>query len=125
MILTPDSSTNDFLNSTGSQPIGEGILDTAGDVVGDIAGGIIEAPRQIIGGVMDATKELAQFMESVVPLGTVGGGEVTEDSFITTDEARSTGGAMIRDVAQFVTGFMATKKIKGVAQLGTAANAMV
>jgi hypothetical protein len=131
----PDSSTNDFLNSTGSQPIGEGILDTAGDVVGDIAGGIIEAPRQIIGGVMDATKELAQFMESVVPLGTVGGGEVTEDSFITTDEARTTTGALTRGVSQFVAGFLpalkgikalgVTSKVAQVAGAGAVADALV
>lgn len=80
----------------------------------DIAGGIIEAPRQIIGGVLDATKELAQAMESIIPLGTVGGDELTEESFITADEPRTTTGGLVRGVSQFLTGFIpATKAIKG------------
>ena len=85
-------------------------------VAADIGEGIIEAPRQIIGGVMDATKELAQTMESIIPLGTVGGDEVTEESFLTTDEARSTTGGLVRGVSQFVTGFLPA--VKGVKALG-------
>jgi len=81
----------------------------AGSVTGDIA-------LQVIGGVMDATKELAQTMESIIPLGTVGGDEVTEESFITTDEARTTTGGLIRGVSQFVAGFLPA--VRGVKALG-------
>jgi len=84
-----------------------------GAVAADIAGGVIEAPRQIVGGVLNATKELAQFMESAIPLGTLGGKDVTEESFITADEPRTGTGALIRGISQFVTGFIpATKAIK-------------
>jgi len=133
-----DDFTGEYLNSRGqaataldellaSQPPQDEPVVTAekaGSIAGDVALGIVEAPRQVIGGVMDATKELAQFMESVVPLGTVGGDEVTEESFITTDEPRTTTGGLIRGVSQFVTGFLpATKAIKAAGVTGKLATA--
>lgn len=96
-----------------------------GDIASDIAGGVIEAPRQIVGGVLDATKELAQVMESIIPLGTVGGDEVTEESFVTADEPRTTTGGLVRGVSQFVTGFLpATKAIKGIGVTSKAAQVL-
>ena len=94
-----------------------GALETFTGVTSDIAEGlIIEAPRQIVGGVLDATKELAQFMESIIPLGTLGGGEVTEESFIQVAPARTVTGGLVRGVSQFLTGFLPA--LKGLKVLG-------
>ena len=72
--------------------------------------GIIEAPRQVLGGVMDAVNEAALALESAVPLGTLGGDDFTRETAATTDEARSTTGGLIRGVSQFVTGFIPALK---------------
>ena len=91
------------------------VLDVTGDIVADVAGGIIEAPRQIVGGILEASKEAAQALEGLFPLGTVGGGEVGEDSFLSADEARTTTGGLVRGVSQFLTGFLpAVKGMKAV-----------
>jgi len=105
-------------------PESKGFLESVVDVGADIAGGIIESPRQVAGGVLEATKQLAKTMESLIPLGTLNGGEVTEDSFIEADKPRTTTGGLIRGVSQFLTGFIpATKAIKALgatSAIGTA-----
>jgi len=101
-----------------------GIMDKVGSFVGDVAGGIVEAPRQVVGGVLDATKEIAQALESIVPLGTVGGEEITEESFITAEEPRTGTGGLVRGVSQFLTGFIpAVKGLKAVGVGGKIAQA--
>lgn len=81
---------------------------------GDIGAGILETPKQIVGGVLDATKELAQTMESVLPLGTLDkpfdSEAVTEESFIQVDEAETVTGGLVRGVSQFLTGFIPAMK---------------
>lgn len=104
-----DTTTNDFLNATGSDPITDAI-DTVSSIAGDVGMGAIEAPRQILGGFMDAVNEAALALESAVPLGTLGGDEFTRETAATTDEARSTTGGLIRGVSQFVTGFIPALK---------------
>ncbi|MCP4486004.1 MAG: hypothetical protein GY820_01545, partial [Gammaproteobacteria bacterium] len=89
---------------------------TVGSVVSDVAGGVIEMPRQVLGGFLDATKELAQVMEEIIPLGTLYGGEVTEDSFLTTDDPRTVTGGLTRGIAQFLTGFIPA--VKGMKTVG-------
>jgi len=115
------------------------VIDFAGDVIGDVAGGIVEIPKQAAGGVLDATKELAQFLESAIPLGTLGGDDLTEDSFIELGEPRTVTGGLVRGVSQFLSGFLpamkgakaaglATKGAKGVATAmgaGAVADAIV
>lgn len=104
----------------------EPIIEKVSGAAKDVALGVVEAPRQIAGGVLDATKELSQFMESVIPLGTVGGEDITEESFITADEPRTTTGGLIRGVSQFLTGFIpATKAIKAIGVGGKVAQAAV
>jgi len=103
-----------------------GAFDVFTGVSADLAGGIIEAPRQIVGGVLDATKELAQFMETVIPLGRIGGGELTEDSFFTADEPRTKTGGFVRGVSQFLTGFLpAIKGLKAVGVSGKLTQAFI
>lgn len=98
-----------------------GIMDKMGAFVADVGEGVIEAPRQVVGGVLDATKEMAQALESIIPLGTVGGEEVTEESFITAEEPRSGTGGLIRGVSQFLTGFLpAMRGLKAVGAAGKA-----
>jgi len=108
-----DTSTADFLNATGALPIIDG--EAAASAAKDVALGVIESPRQIVGGFLDATKELSQALESVVPLGTLGGDDVTEDSFITADEPRTTTGGVVRGVSQFLTGFIPVMRGMGAA----------
>jgi hypothetical protein len=98
------------------------VFPAMGEIAADIGGGIIEAPRQIVGGVLDATKELAQTLESIIPLGTLEGGEVTEESFLTTEEARTTTGGLVRGVSQFLTGFVPA--MKGAKAIGVGGNVM-
>lgn len=87
----------------------------AGAVAADIGEGIIEAPGQIAGGFLDATKELAQTMESILPLGTTSGEDVSEDSFLKVEKGNSATGGLIRGVSQFLTGFLPASKLLGVA----------
>ena len=110
------SQPKDETDQDGSGMTASDAFGVAKDVAKDVGEGIIEAPRQFIGGAMDATKEMAQLMEAMVPLGTLEGGDVTEESFITTDEARSTTGGLIRGVGQFVSAFIPV--LKGVKVLG-------
>jgi hypothetical protein len=96
----------------------------------DIALGAIEAPRQIAGGFLDATKELAQSLEGALEsagiptilqtsdeegnfdLGLMTkkefeerGGD-PESVYITADEPRTATGGIVRSVSQFLTGFV-------------------
>jgi hypothetical protein len=73
------------------------VAETVGAVAGDIFGGVIEAPRQALAGFLDATAEMAEIMESIIPLG---GETVTIDA-----EPRTTTGGVVRGISQFLTGF--------------------
>tara|TARA_B100001059_G_scaffold236058_1_gene284459 strand:- start:76 stop:3318 length:3243 start_codon:yes stop_codon:yes gene_type:complete len=96
-------------------------LDTAKDVgegavavASDIAGGIIEAPRQAVAGFLDATAEAAEVLESAFgQLPTAG-----EDYEPLKIEAqpRTVTGQGVRSVSQFLTGFIPA--LKGTKALG-------
>jgi len=102
----------------------EGFLEKAGDIAADIGGGIIEAPRQIAGGVIDAINELALIAESVLPLGTLEGEELTRETILKPDEPRTTTGGLVRGVTQFLTGFLpAVKAVKALGVGGKVAQA--
>ena len=73
------------------------VAETVGAVAGDIFGGVIEAPRQALAGFLDATAEMAEIMESIIPLG---GETVTIDA-----EPRTATGGVVRGISQFLTGF--------------------
>jgi hypothetical protein len=91
----------------------------SGGFFADVAEGIIEAPGQALGGFLDATKELSQIMETIVPLGTTSGEEVTEESFLAVEKGDSVTGGLVRGVAQFLTGFIpAMKGLKGLGAAG-------
>ena len=115
-----DDLTGSYLSSRGeaSTPFDELMASTPiedegvdfGAVAKDIGGGLIEAPRQIAGGVMDAINEAALALESIAPLGNVTGGEFTRETAPSTDEARTTTGGVIRGISQFVTGFIPALK---------------
>lgn len=118
---------------------------TVGGVAADIGAGVVEAPRQIFGGVRDAAQEtlnaadsLGQSIESFLGIENIptilqftdeegnfdldlltrseaakkGG---LKDILPTISDPRSTTGALVRGVAQFLTGFIgAGKALKGV-----------
>ena len=84
------------MERTTMQKVGD-VAETVGAVAGDIFGGVIEAPRQALAGFLDATAEMAEIMESIIPLG---GETVTIDA-----EPRTTTGGVVRGISQFLTGF--------------------
>lgn len=90
--------------------------------IGDIAGGLIEAPRQAVAGFLDATAEAARMMESIIPLGTISGAE-PEYLEIEADP-RTVTGAGVRAISQFLTGFIpALRGVKALGVTGVAAPA--
>jgi hypothetical protein len=112
----------------------KGIAEAVGGIAGDIGSGIIETPRQIIGGARDAAQETIELAgslgdwldENVLDLGQLSdigiGEEGTEPELPTVDEPRSTTGGLVRGMAQFLSGFaMGNKALKGVKAVGTGA----
>lgn len=90
------------------------IVDTAVDVGADVVGGLVEAPRQALGGFLDATGEAAEILESVFgQLPTAG--EDYEPLKIET-KPRTVTGQGVRSVSQFLTGFIPA--LKGVKTVG-------
>ena len=92
--------------SFGSKALGvaSAAVDVAADVASDVVGGIVEAPRQALGGFLDATAEAAEVLESVFgQLPTAG-----EDYEPLKIEAqpRTVTGQGVRSVSQFLTGFI-------------------
>lgn len=103
------------------QPAEEGgALDTAGAVAGDLGRGVIEAPRQILGGARDALQETLETVdamgnwlnENVLDLSQAGEVDIGEGLPGVKAPASTTGG-MIRNVSQFLTGFLGGKKVLG------------
>jgi hypothetical protein len=74
-----------------------GAAETVGAVAGDIFGGAIEGTRQSLAGFLDATAEMAEIMESIVPLG---GEPIRIEA-----QPRTVTGAAVRALSQFLTGF--------------------
>lgn len=94
-----------------------GVLDTAVSFAKDVAGGIIEAPRQAVAGFLDATAEAAEVLEGVFgQLPTAG-----EDYEPLKIEAqpRTVTGQGVRSISQFMTGFLpGLKAAKGIGVAG-------
>jgi hypothetical protein len=112
----------------------------AGAAVSDVAGGAIEAPKQVFGGVMDALNEVSDALESVLPLGEMLGGieimdpktgeftlrplsgeemKAREDQVfeaLAPAEAETVTGNFVRTTSQFLTGFIPA--MKGAKALG-------
>lgn len=113
--------------------------ETIAAVTKDVARGAIEAPKQVVGGVISAAKEAGSAVESLIEFFgapsvlqiTNEHGEfdldlVTREEFkeaggeriadiVTPGEAKSVTGGLVRGVAQFLTGFLpAAKMLKGV-----------
>jgi hypothetical protein len=112
----------------------------AGAAVSDVAGGAIEAPVQVVGGVMDALNEVSDALESVLPLGEMLGGieimdpetgeftlralsgeemKAREDQVfeaLAPAEAETVTGNFVRSASQFLTGFIPA--MKGAKALG-------
>ena len=90
--------------------------------ISDIAGGLIEAPRQAVAGFLDATAEAARMMESIIPLGTISGAE--PEYLEIEPDPRTVTGAGVRAISQFVTGFIpALRGVKALGVTGVAAPA--
>lgn len=106
--LAPDTTSSDFLGKVG-------------DVASDVALGVVEAPRQVLGGVLEATEHMAKGLESVLPLGALDGSDEVE--FLDIDEPRSATGGVIRNISQFLTGFLpASRALKAAGVTGAITN---
>lgn len=87
---------------------------TAGAVAADIGGGLIEAPRMVLSGFLRATAEMAEVIEKTLGL-------PEGKKLLIEQPARTTTGAVIGGVSQFLTGFLpAMRALKG-AGVSTAA----
>ena len=114
----------------------EGSAEVVGAAVKDIAGGVIETPRQAVAGILDAVSEVSELID-VDPMvaaaigASVAGLRGAELSFelqkkarefevpTIETEARTVTGSLVRGVSQFLTGFLPvfnTMKSAGVSQ---------
>lgn len=97
-------------------------------ILKDVRGGVVEAPGQVFGGVVDAFGEMDQFMQQVLPIGGIElfddegnfdvsilsneemlsaqGAEEDLFSMIAPDDADTVTGGFVRATAQFLTGFI-------------------
>ena len=117
-----------------------GVMDWAMTIAKDVGGGIVEAPQQVVGGVVDALGEVDQFMQQAIPIGglqlfddagnfdpsflsgeqMIDAAKAEEDLFsmIAPDEADTVTGGFVRATSQFLTGFIpgmqATKGLQAV-----------
>lgn len=113
---------------------GGGVLDTVGNVGADVVGGLVEAPRQALGGVGAALGEVEQALTDVFgDLGTIQitdpetgefdlqyltGDEADERrkvgddpfSLLASDEADTVTGSFVRSTSQFLVGFIPAAK---------------
>ena len=60
----PDPMQESFLMAP-PPPRKKGVVETAGDVAKDVAMGVVETPRQVVGGAADAVQEALNFADSV------------------------------------------------------------
>lgn len=120
------------LDESGAPDAGGWTLGDLGAVLGavgkDVGIGAAEAPRQVIGGVVDALGEVDQFMQEALPIGGMTlfdeDGNLSPDlvgpermkelqkaeedifSMIAPEDAKSVTGSFVRSTAQFMTGFL-------------------
>tara|TARA_R110000796_G_scaffold52252_1_gene123204 strand:+ start:1383 stop:4646 length:3264 start_codon:yes stop_codon:yes gene_type:complete len=84
-------------------------------VAKDIGMGILETPKQIVGGFLEATAEAAELLEGIIPLE---GGEATTTRL---DDPKTVTGGLVKGVSQFLTGFLPA--LKGAKAIGLAKSA--
>ena len=84
----------------------------AGDVALDIGKGVVELPRALLGGFLEATAEAAEALESIIPLG----GETMR-----IDAPESVTGNLVSGLTQFATGFMPALRAAKAVKLGVGA----
>ena len=118
---------------------GRSALETTGAVVKDVVRGAAEAPRQAVGGVMDAGQEAVQMLDSFGDFLNENVADLTVEipglpEFLgnplsvdlpTADPPKTNTGAAVRGIAQFLTGFLPAFKVAKAAGLtGLAAPAV-
>ncbi len=98
-------------------------IGVAADVAGDVFRGVfMEGPRAVLGGFLDATAEMAQAMEAMIPLGTISG---QEPQYIQLEARPETvTGEFVRNMSQFMTGFIPAARAFKVAGLGNISASM-
>lgn len=102
---------------------------TIGGTLADVGTGVLEAPKQILGGMRDAWQEAAEALESAAtwageatgirPLSGFAG--AAEAPLPEVDRPESTTGGLVRGVAQFVAGFAPAAKALQIGKAATVA----
>lgn len=136
MRMSPGEITGGI--SRAGETVSSGVSKAVG-AAKDIARGVIEAPRQVVGGFIDATREAADAADSLLGFFNIptviqitnkqgeldldlltrkefeeAGGEFISEK-ITPREPVSTTGGLVRGVSQFLTGFLpAAQALKGI-----------
>jgi hypothetical protein len=99
----------------------------AGRALADFGRGVfMEGPKAVIGGFLDATAQVAEGMEKIIPLGTIGGDSIDYASEGLRLETRpdSVTGGFIRDMSQFMTGFLPATRMFKAAGMGNISSGM-
>lgn len=113
-----------------AEPEGAGIMDTAGKVAKDIGGGLMEAPKQAVGGAISAVNEAWDLIDQAATwlnqnvadtrLGTLTGEQMAPPQAGQVGELPNVGapetvtGGFVRGISQFLTGFAGAGKVTGI-----------
>jgi hypothetical protein len=122
-------------SATGGDSSDPSVLQRVGSVAKDVGRGAIETPRAVAGGVRNAAQNTGEFLKQMVDsladngvmlpgpqaLLTVGArgvqrlgrSEIAVQNFPEIGDPKSTTGRLIKGVAQFLTGFVATRQLPG------------
>lgn len=100
----------------------EGVVEGVAGVARDVGKGVIEAPIQAVGGVADAAAEVTQTIGNIIGDPVSGVVDFWEGMSRDIGQAKTVTGSVVRDVSQFMVGFLpALKAAKG---LGLASKVM-
>ena len=100
-------------------PAVEGAASAAGDFLKGI---VVEGPTAVVAGFLDATAEMAKNLEAIIPLGTISGAEPEYLQIETRPDTVT--GEFVRNMSQFMTGFIPAARAFKVAGLGNIASGM-
>ena len=102
-----------------SVPAVKGAAAAAGDFLKGI---VVEGPTAVVAGFLDATAEMAKNLEAIIPLGTISGAEPEYLQIETRPDTVT--GEFVRNMSQFMTGFIPAARAFKTAGLGNIASGM-
>lgn len=95
----------------------------AASAAGDfLRGVVVEGPTAVLAGFLDATAEMAKNLEAIIPLGTISGAEPEYLQIETRPDTVT--GEFVRNMSQFMTGFIPAARAFKAAGLGSITSGM-